>query len=989
MSEDIKKLSALVKQQQDTIEQLRSENEVLHDRVQAHHRIRSAYDLVCSASSEAFWTMDLNLKYQYLSPAIEKIRGFSAREIMDMPTEDNVTPESMDILRTALKEELARETSVADPNRIKTVELEEYCRDGSIIHTEVTVAFTRDANGAPDGITGITRDITDRLTLRESENKYRLLAEHISDVIWTTDLDLNFTFVSPSVQQLRGYSPEDALSHTMEDILTPESYKRAIGIFSRELPKQLDGTGDTSPYWHIVDEFEQYKKDGSTVWTESIIQPIRDASGMVTGILGVTRDISKRKKTEQMLAESQHIYKIMTENVQDVLWLMDLNLNYTYVSPSMKRLSGFSGEEMVSMSVEDVLLPHSIEYAIPILMEELSRETLSDGNPERARTLEVEQYHKDGGTVWVEFTATFLRNEAGEATGLLGASRDITARKKADLEIHRLTQFQQSIIDNANVWLSVSDCNGTILVWNKAAEHISGYTRDEVVGHDKIWRWLYPDEQHYETVVARTKGIIEGNLSVEGFETTLTTKYGHEAIISWHARSLVDNDGEAFAQISLGRDITATRTAQEELSKYRYHLEELVQERSAELITTNRALQKEIAERKRSQEEQKRLEEQLLQAQKMEAIGRLAGGVAHDFNNLLTTISGNTTMATLAMDNGNSPAACLQEIEKATGRAANLVRQLLAFSRKQVIELKITCLREIINSLRSMLSPLLGADIELVTDIAPDTGCIKADTGSIEQVIVNLAVNARDAMPDGGKLILRLENISLDAHYGQTHAGVEPGHYVQLSVSDTGTGIDPAIQQRIFDPFFTTKEEGRGTGLGLSTVYGIVQQHSAHINVYSEPKAGTIFKILFPRVYETTEVPCEPPAEAETPTGKETILLVEDEAMVRELTERLLSHLGYAVIEACDGKEALDIWTRRHPEIDLVFTDIIMPHMNGPELASHIRATCPNTRILFASGYAHDMIADDPDAREAATPFIEKPYDLEKLARQIRRILDS
>ena len=996
MSENPEDILRRIREQQEEITRLKRENALLHSQLQEKKRMETAFTLLETYTSEAIWTMGLDLQYRYLSPAIEKIRGFTADEVMAMPTEANVTPESMERLSNLLREELAAEQTPEghdNPSRSRVVELEEYRKDGSTVWTEVTVAFSRDARGKPDGIVGITRDIAERrhnrYALQESERKYRLLAENISDVIWTTDLDLRFTYVSPSVQRLRGYSAEEALTQSLHDILTPDSLRKALEIFNTELPRQLQSNGEIAPYWHIVSEFEQFCRDGSTVWTESILQPMRDATGTLVGVLGVTRDISRRKKTEQLLAESRRIYKIMTENVNDVLWMTDLNLNYTFISPSMKRLCGYSSEEMLSMSVEEVLLPHSIEYVVPLLTEELAREARQTGDPGRSQTFEVEQYHKNGGTVWVEITVSYVRNEDGEAIGLLGNSRDITARKRADEEIHRLTQFQQSIIDNANVWLHVANRNGTILVWNKAAERISGYTRQEIVGHDKIWRWLYPDGPLYQTVVDRTRGIIFDNMSVEGYETTIVTKTGQQAVISWNSRALLDNDGEPFGVISLGRDITAAQAAQDELLRHRYHLEELVQERSAELLAANRELQREIAERRRSEEERARLEDQLLQAQKMEAIGQLAGGVAHDFNNVLTTISGNATLASISAHNGDSPMACLQEIHKATERAANLVRQLLAFSRKQVIELRIVDLNDIVTSLLSMLSPLLGENIELVTRLAPDPDTIRADAGSIEQIIVNLAVNARDAMPDGGTLVLSTGSITLQKDQCRMHNDITPGSYVVLSVSDNGTGIDPAIRQRIFDPFFTTKEEGKGTGLGLSTVYGIVRQHKADISVYSEPRMGTTFKILFPRATGDTDAPDDAPEEVHVPQGRETILVAEDEPMVRQLAAGLLDHLGYNVIEAADGQEALDIWNRRRSEIDLVFTDIIMPRLNGPGLAERIRTACPNARLLFASGYTPDMIACDPDTGTPPSPFIGKPYDLDELARQIRSLLDS
>ncbi|MDO9124673.1 MAG: ATP-binding protein, partial [Deltaproteobacteria bacterium] len=325
-----------------------------------------------------------------------------------------------------------------------------------------------------------------------------------------------------------------------------------------------------------------------------------------------------------------------------------------------------------------------------------------------------------------------------------------------------------------------------------------------------------------------------------------------------------------------------------------------------------------FAERVRAEQKAKSLEEQLRQSQKMEAIGGLAGGIAHDFNNLLTVIKGYAELSCLGLDTGDPLRGNIEEILKASERATNLTRQLLAFSRRQILDFKVINLNTLLKDLDKMLHRILGEDIDLVYHLSEDIGKVKTDPGQIEQVILNLAVNARDALPSGGKLTIETLNMELSEAYAQTHMEVTPGHYVVLSVSDSGAGMSPKVRERIFEPFFTTKEKGKGTGLGLSTVYGIVKQSGGNINVYSEPGLGTTFKIYLSRVEEEEDNLQRKDLDISLSTGNETILLAEDEQSVRELAGRILRNRGYQVYEATDGKDALDI-AQRHPErkIDL------------------------------------------------------------------------
>jgi signal transduction histidine kinase len=393
------------------------------------------------------------------------------------------------------------------------------------------------------------------------------------------------------------------------------------------------------------------------------------------------------------------------------------------------------------------------------------------------------------------------------------------------------------------------------------------------------------------------------------------------------------------------------------------------------------------AERQQSEEKLRQTEEQFRQVQKMEAIGRLAGGVAHDFNNLLTIILGYSDLMLGKLDPGDSMRELIVQIKSAGDRAASLTRQLLAFSRQQVLAPKILDLNVIVTDTEKMLRRLIGEDITLATALDPRLGLVKADPGQIEQVIMNLVVNARDAMPEGGKLTIETRNVELDEIYAQGHPEVRRGDYAMLGVSDTGCGMDETIKARIFEPFFTTKGAGKGTGLGLATVYGIVKQSGGSIYVYSEVGRGTSFKIYLPLVEEKI-----PSAKCQTdlrkvPPGKETLLLVEDEEAVRAITRHVLQLCGYTILEASHGAEAIKICENNPGPIHLLMTDVVMPGMGGRQLAETLLSRQPDMKVLYLSGYTDDAVVRH-GVLEAGANFLQKPFTPGSLAQKVREILD-
>jgi signal transduction histidine kinase len=406
------------------------------------------------------------------------------------------------------------------------------------------------------------------------------------------------------------------------------------------------------------------------------------------------------------------------------------------------------------------------------------------------------------------------------------------------------------------------------------------------------------------------------------------------------------------------------------------------QRRPRAVITTAR----DVTFRKRTDEERRKLTEQLQHAMKMEAVGRLAGGVAHDFNNLLTAIKGSISLALLDLEPNCAIADVLGEANKAADSAATLTRRLLAFSRKQPIEPQTINLNELISHMQQMLVRLIREDIELRTNFAEDLGSVLADQGQMEQILLNLVVNARDAMPAGGRLLLETFNIELDEEYQKMHPHTPVGRFVSLSVTDTGCGMTPEVKEHVFEPFFTTKAQGCGTGLGLATIYGAVRQAGGSIEVYSEVGVGTTFKIYLPRTDAVPERVVGTPSWGIMPGGNETVLLVEDDEVLRELTSKFLARLGYEVLTAPDGLVGLELARSYEGVIDLLLTDLVLPGINGRELSERIADLRPETKVLFTSGYTDDMIIRQEESA-SSFHFIGKPFALRAMANKLREVL--
>jgi len=657
-------------------------------------------------------------------------------------------------------------------------------------------------------------------------------------------------------------------------------------------------------------------------------------------LLTIQRSVEKRS-AELALRASERKYRLLAENVSDVIFTMDLNMRFTYISPSIERQSGYTVEEAMAHRLENILTPESYELARKVYEEELAAEKCGEGPAFRTRTLELQARHKNGSTIWIEVKFNFLRDEAGKPIGILGVSRDITDRKRAEEVVKAERDKLQALVDGlagAGVGIDIVGSDYVVLFQNR--------------------------------VLRERFGNLVGKLCYEGY------------------MGLKQPCGNCPMKAAVSKG--GVRGAEAKARDGRYY-----QLLCAPLPnpdgTVDRAIEivLDVTERKAAEEERQRLQAQLLQAQKMEAIGRLVGGVAHDFNNLLTPIKGFSELSLRSVSKDDWLYENLKQIHDAAERAGKVVRQLLLFSRRQPMEFVPLDLNKTVEGLMKMLERLIGEDITINTDLAQDLRPILGDASNIEQVIMNLAVNARDAMPDGGTLTIKTENVTLTKEECRRMPESRPGKFVRLTVADTGMGMDGYTLRYIFEPFFTTKKEGVGTGLGLSVVYGIVKSHNGWINVHSELGKGSTFEVYFP-VAGTSNPPTK---EEEIPLDKyrgkgEHILIVEDDESVRDFISRMLTESGYKVTSAGSLDEALRVFDRLDGKFALIFSDVVLPDGTGLELAEQLLSRKPDLGILLSSGYTNERAHID-EIRRKGVEFLQKPYSAVDLLRALRKLLDK
>ena len=670
------------------------------------------------------------------------------------------------------------------------------------------------------------------------------------------------------------------------------------------------------------------RADGGWIWVEVHAAPFRNANGEVVGVVAAVDDISERRRAAEALRESEQRLQDIVENSNNLFYSHTPDHVLTYVSPRSREMLDCEPEEALG-SWTEFITEH------PINRQGMAHTERALATGERQPSYELELQSARGRRVWVEVNeAPVVRD--GQVVAIVGALADITERKRTEEQLERTREQLRRVIEHARTVFYTCRPEppfACIFVSDNVPEEWGVEAAEFLRAPDAWSRRVHPEDlPRHDEVVAQLR---------------------QQGRADWEYR-FDCGDGRY-------------RWIRDELSLVLAEGEEVVVGMMTDIT------------------EHRQLEDQLRQAQKMEAIGRLAGGVAHDFNNLLTAISGYTELLAMRLVEDTEAQQDLGEIRKASERAAALTRQLLAFSRRQVLQARIVDPNTIVRDMEKMLRRVIGEDVTLDTRLQPQVGTVRVDPGQLEQVIMNLAVNARDAMPEGGRLILESREVTLEAGHEVRHVEVIPGRYVQLAVSDTGQGMSREVLEHVFEPFFTTKQKGKGTGLGLSMVYGIVKQSGGYIFAYSEPGQGATFKVYLPLAGAGVEPTVPKPDSGEHRLGTESVLLVEDDEAVRTLVMQALSSHGYRVTAAATGAAAREACQAAESPFDLLVSDVVMQDTRGPVLEQELRALWPTLRSLFISGYTEATIFEQK--LPPAAHFLQKPFTPRELLRAVRAAL--
>ena len=678
----------------------------------------------------------------------------------------------------------------------------------------------------------------------------------------------------------------------------------------------------------VAGETRWTRRDGRQIRVRLLVREVRDASGRLEGYEGTVEDVTELRRQEEALRESEQRLRSVFDRMQLIGLELDVHARITYCNDYFLSLTGWRREEALGADyLATFLPPGSPALAVFDAAMATGEAPAHFRNPIRTR---------QGALREIEWSNTLLHESGGRVTGVVSIGQDITDREQALRELRRSEEDFRGLIEHASVGIFRATPEGRFVIVNPALVRMLGYGWPEELLRLDVAQDVYADPAARAEIVAALARSGEAEAEVEW-----KRKDGGRLVVRLREHT-VKGPGAGIEYFEgTASDVTQQRT----------------------------------------------LEAQFRQAQRLEAVGRLAGGVAHDFNNVLTAITGYAELLLEDLGPEDPKRPDVEEIKAAAARASALTRQLLAFSRKQVLQTRVLDVNEVVRTLEKMLRRLIGEDVRLELALAPSVRAVRADPGQLEQVILNLAVNSRDAMPHGGRLTIESGDVELDEAYARAHPGAAPGRYVMLAVADTGTGMDAEIQAHIFEPFFTTKEQGKGTGLGLATVYGIIKQSGGSVWVYSEPGRGTTFKIYLPRVDEA--VAGEPLAQVEPEAvgGKETVLVAEDDPSVRAVVADVLTQKGYRVLRAPDGQAALEMAGSHPGAIDLLVTDIVMPGMTGRELAEALAAARPGVLLLYMSGYTDDAVVRH-GVLEAGVPYIQKPFTPSALAAKVRAVLD-
>ncbi|MBN2225216.1 MAG: PAS domain S-box protein [Deltaproteobacteria bacterium] len=995
------------------------------------------YRIISENMQDSVWLLDKNLRPVFVSPSVERARGYTFEEIKELPLEKNLTPDSFDLIVKAIVAMMTKAKANTNETAITEVmNLEWYRKDGTTYWTEVSLTLIPDEKGNPVEVLGVGRDITERMlnekALRESEERYRALFEDASFGIFHSTVEGKFIRVNAALAEILGYdSPEDVISSINDfrsDLyIDPADRDRAIQEIARQKGRgyfdapwrRKDGTVITARV-HIrlvfapdgefkyvegfledvteernareqilylkefnetiinsmVDSIDIIDKDYTIIFQNSSANkiygegvgkkcfyfyharkipceycmapkavaekkclsreveledgtylevhssPIKMPDGTFCS-MEIMRDITKRKHAELSLRDSEQRFRLLAENANDVIFTADMDMRFTYISSSVTHLRGFTVEEAMAQTAAEVLTPTSMELAASSLREELKIETGGTGNPTRMRMLEMEETCKDGSTVWTETTLSFLRDEKGLPTGILGMTRDISERRRAEEALRESEEKFRNLFETSRDLLYIATIDGEILEYSKSAKDFFGYTDEEFSKMNLREHYVYPEERERFVRKVLDEGFIEN------YELKLKRKDGTpiDALVTVVPRR--DRNGA----------ITGLQGAVKDITKM------------------------------------KRLEQQLLQSEKLSGLGTMISGIAHELNNPLTVIMGNTELMLMDKSKPSKDIKSLDVIFKESERAAKIVSGLLTFAREHRPERGMVNVNDIIiESYKLREYNLMTNNIEVTLSLSADIPPTLADPYQLQQVFTNIIHNARDALMEkqGGSLIVR------SFHKEQN---------IIVEFEDNGPGIRSDDLKRIFDPFFTTKDVGKGTGLGLSMAYGIINEHGGTIEVESQFSRGAKFTVELPIIHGSDYNVMIHDAPGDAPTVGKSILIVDDERYIRDLLKEVLSERGHTVKIVSTADDAIQLLEKN--KYDAVVIDIKMPGMGGKELYAHFQKKPEFTKMmLFITG---DILGDDTRTFFETTGcrYIEKPFKINTFIRALNDVLDT
>ncbi|MBS1795382.1 MAG: PAS domain S-box protein [Acidobacteria bacterium] len=889
------------------------------------------FRLVLDNSLDIIYQINLKTKkFDYVSSAAKAVTGCEPEDFTQGGfefTHSLVHPDDLAAVKGSLKKAF---NEASEARREHSIEYRLNTRHRGWRWIRENRAVLTDAENKPTAIIATARDVTDQKKFEASLHLQKTLLESQTEASMDGILAVNNEgkIISHNQRFLEMWGiPQELMSSTSDDEAVNSIIKSLVNPqeFLDIIKYLYENSRETN-------QTEIELKDGRTF--ERYSSPIKDAGNNYFGRVWFFRDITERKKIETALRESEDNYRDIVENSVEVICTHDLKGNIHSVNKTVEKVLGRSRSEITKLNLRDILTPQSLagfsEY-----LEEISSKGFAKGR--------MAVIDRRGETRILEYNNT-LRTEGVAEPIVRGMAIDVTERKRVEDNLRESEARFRSVADTAPVWIWIAGPDKYLTYANKTFLDFSGHTLEEEVAGG--WRKIHPDDFKHVREIYHNAFAKREEYRVEYRHLRYDGEYRWILLIGvprWTP------SGNFLGFIGSAMD---------------------------------------IHERKQAEEALRATEEKLRQSQKLESVGRLAGGIAHDFNNMLTAIIGYSDISLLKLRRDDPLRRNLEEIRRAAERSASLTSQLLAFSRQQVLQPKIVPFNDLVTDTFKMLQRLISENIHLNIELDPKVKTIEVDPGQLTQVIVNLAVNARDAMPNGGSLTISTKKVLYDERIPINPESVRNGKCVLLTVEDTGVGIQREHLSHVFEPFFTTKEIGKGTGLGLATVYGIVKQSSGEIVVESEVGHGTTFKVYFPCVDQDEPAEKSTAANAASARGTGTILIAEDEAMVRELAQTILENEGYKIITAENGAEAFEICRRLQGRIDLVITDVVMPQMSGMDFAKKIKEITPNLPILFTSGYTESN-ALLSDLKASNIDFLGKPFVLETLVAKVREFLES